>query len=162
MVTPQRPNRKHMLLAIKSAREGIKKGHGGPFGAVIANENGEVVAVAHNTVWKSCNPSAHAEVNAISKACRKLRSISLSGCTIYSTAEPCPMCFSAIHWARIGRVVYGASIGDAAKYGFNEMRVGNLRLKRLGRLRILITRGFMRKECARLFEEWKKSGGKPY
>ena len=156
------PEKKYMLAAIRSALKGVSKKEGGPFGAVIVDKNGHILSTAHNTVWKDTNPTAHAEVNAIRKACKKLGSINLSGCTIYSTTEPCPMCFSAIHWARIGTIVYGASIEDAAKYGFNEMKVKNTALKRSGKLRITIISDFMREDNLKLFRVWKNTKGHPY
>ncbi|MDD8016577.1 MAG: nucleoside deaminase, partial [Acidobacteriota bacterium] len=88
-----------MRLALREARKNLRTLAGGPFGACIVKD-GRVVATARNTVLKN-DSTAHAEVNAIRKACRKLDTFDLSGCEIYSTAEPCPMCFSAIHWARI-------------------------------------------------------------
>ena len=94
---------KFMRLAIAKAREGIKKGQA-PFGACIV-KNGKVIACSHNIVWESLDITAHAEINAIRTTCKKLKSVDLSGCTIYSTCEPCPMCFSACHWGRISRIV---------------------------------------------------------
>ncbi|MEM4332337.1 MAG: nucleoside deaminase [Candidatus Micrarchaeia archaeon] len=156
------PKEEYMQLAIKSAIQGITKGEGGPFGACIVSKDGKVISIAHNTVFKSCDSTAHAEVNAIRKACKKLKSLNLSGCTIYSTTEPCPMCFSAIHWARISTIIYGTTISDAARYGFNEIKVRDIQLKHLGRLKINIIPSFMRKECLQLFERWKMKGGRPY
>ena len=78
----------------------------------------------------------------------------LSGCVIYSTAEPCPMCFSAIHWAGIGTIVYGASIADAKKAGFRELSISNETLKKLGKSLIRIHRDFMKDECRNLFKAW--------
>lgn len=151
-----------MRAAIRSAIQGVTRKEGGPFGACIVGKGGEVISIAHNTVWKSCDSTAHAEINAIRKACKKLKTINLTGCTIYSTAEPCPMCFSAIHWARIGTIFFGATIGDAARYGFNEMKVRDIKLKHLGRLKIEIIPEFMRNECLEPFEIWKRLGGKRY
>src|SRR6516165_9769852 len=108
----------YMRLAIRKAQESIAAGQS-PFGAVIIKD-GEVVAATHNTVWRDSDPTAHAEVNCIRAAASALRLIDLSGCEMYSTCEPCPMCLSAIHWARIDRVVFGATIADAALAGFNE------------------------------------------
>src|SRR5262245_14130760 len=110
-----------MWRAVEKAREGIAKGQS-PFGAVVVSD-GKVVAAAHNTVWLDTDPTAHAEINAIRQAATVLGSIALHGCTMYTTCEPCPMCLAAIHWAKIGRVVYGASIADAAAGGFTELRV---------------------------------------
>ncbi len=151
-----------MEMAIRSALQGIRRKHGGPFGAAIVDKNNKIIAVAHNTVWKDMNPTAHAEINAIKKACKKLSTIDLTECAIYSTTEPCPMCFSAIHWARMRKIVYGTSISDAAKFGFNEMRIGNEHLNRCGRLGMKIVKGFMKDECYNLFLKWKKMNGKPY
>ena len=112
-----------MELAIAKTREGIRHGQT-PFGACIVKK-GRVIACSHNEVWKNTDITAHAEVAAIRVACRKLGTIDLSGCTIYSTCEPCPMCFSAIHWAGIGKIVYGAGIADAAECGFGELEISN-------------------------------------
>jgi len=126
----------YMCQAIAKARSGIAKGQS-PFGACIVKD-GKIVALEHNTVWKNCDPTAHAEVAAIRKAARKTGAINLSGCTIYSTCEPCPMCFSACHWARIGRIVYGARIEDAKKIGFHEFPIHDSTLKDIGRCPIEI------------------------
>jgi guanine deaminase len=144
----------YMRLAIQKARAGIKRGQT-PFGAVIVRR-GKVLSRAHNTVWRSLDSTAHAEVNAIRAACKKLNSIDLSGCVIFSTCEPCPMCLSACHWARIKRVVFGARIADAAKSGFNELRISSARLKKMGKTGIQIQGDFLRSECKQLFSFWKK------
>jgi guanine deaminase len=149
-----------MQKAIDKTREGIKKGQT-PFGACIAKGD-EVIACAHNTVWKDSDPTAHAEINAIRQACKSLGTIDLSGCTIYSTTEPCPMCFSAIHWARIGEIVYGASISDARRAGFNELPVSNEEMKKLGGSGIRIKKGMRAGDCKSLFSEWLASNPKPY
>lgn len=141
-----------MRLAIQKAKQGIKKGQT-PFGACIV-KNGKVISCVHNTVWKETDITMHAEIHAIRVACKKLKTIDLSGCIIYSTCEPCPMCFSAIHWARISRVVYGAKIADAIKAGFNELPVSNSELKKLGISPVQLTSGLMRKENQQLFREW--------
>jgi guanine deaminase len=153
-------DRGFMEAAIAKARKGITEGQG-PFGARIAKK-GKTVSCEHNKVWKSTDPTAHAEMEAIRKACKKLKSIDLSGCTIYSTTEPCPMCFSAIHWAKISRIVYGATIKEAKKYGFHELEICVTTMEKVGKERIPLRPGFMRKECVALFREWKKSGAKTY
>lgn len=155
-MTPRNP----MEAAIAKAREGMKKGQT-PFGACIVKD-GKTIACAHNTVWKDKDSTAHAEVNAIRQACKKLKSIDLSGCVIYSTTEPCPMCFSAIHWARVGKIIYGTAIADAKKAGFNELQVSDETMKKTGKSRIVIKGGVMKEECAVLFKEWGGRGGKPY
>ena len=145
-----------MRLAIGKTREGIRQGQT-PFGACIVKD-GRVVACAHNVVWAATDITAHGEVNTIREACRSLKGIDLSGCTIYSTTEPCPMCFSAIHWSKIGRIVYGASIADARAAGFNELAISNDTMKKEGGSPVEIFGGCLRAECAELFREWKDSG----
>lgn len=141
-----------MQQAIDVAREGLAAGQT-PFGAVIARD-GEVVATAHNCVWGECDPTAHAEVRVIRRACKALGTIDLSGCEIYSTCEPCPMCFTAIHWARLDKVIYGAAIDDAERAGFNELRVSNEQMKTLGGSSVEIVAGFLRRQCVELFNAW--------
>ena len=101
----------YMQIAIEAAREGMESGAGGPFGAVIV-KGGEVIAVAHNEVLATNDPTAHAEIVAIRKATAKLGRFDISDCTLYSTCEPCPMCLSAIHWAGIKKLYFGADRHD--------------------------------------------------
>jgi tRNA(Arg) A34 adenosine deaminase TadA len=145
-----------MRLAIEKTREGIDAGQS-PFGSLIVRE-GKVVAVTHNTVWLTTDPTAHAEVNCIRAAAKALNTIFLHGCTLYSTTEPCPMCLSAIHWAKIERVVFGATIGDAAAAGFHELFVPAKDLATLGKSPLKVESGLLQAECAALFDEWKNSG----
>lgn len=150
-----------MRQAIEIARAGIAAGQS-PFGSVIV-KNGAVVAVTHNTVWLTCDPTAHAEVNCIRAAAKALQAIAFEGCTLYSTTEPCPMCLSAIHWAKIERVVFGASIADAAAAGFKELFVPAAVLAEMGQSPLKVESGLLREECAELFNEWEKAGlGKSY
>lgn len=107
-----------MRKAIALSVENVAKG-GGPFGAVIVKE-GEIVATGVNRVTDSCDPTAHAEVSAIRAACQKLHTFDLTGCTIYTSCEPCPMCLGAIYWAHIDRMFYGNNQHDAAKIGFDD------------------------------------------
>jgi guanine deaminase len=146
----------YMRLAIAMAREGIADGHL-PVAATIVRE-GKVVAVTHNEVWQTCDPTAHAEITGIRQAALSLKSISLHGCDLYSTTEPCPMCLAAIHWAKIDRVVFGATIADSAAYGFNELLVPAAQLAAMGHSHLKVEGGLLRDECAALFAEWKKSG----
>ncbi len=143
---------KYMRLAIAVTKEGIERGQT-PFGSVIVKE-GRVIASSHNQVWLDTDITAHAEVTAIRNACKNLGDIDLSGATIYSTTEPCPMCFSASHWARLDRIVYGATIEDAAKAGFHELSIHNTIMKEIGGSEIAITPGVLQEECAALFELW--------
>lgn len=146
-------NHEHfMQLALDKAKEGIDKRQS-PFGACIVKE-GKVISCEHNIVWKSTDITAHAEIHAIRDANLKLNSIDLSGCVIYSTCEPCPMCFTAIHWARIEKIYYGARIEDAKRYGFNELTVSNELLKNHGNSKVEFEGDFMRKKCVELFEYW--------
>lgn len=150
-----------MRRAIAKAREGIAAGQT-PFGAVITR-GGEVVAAAHNTVWRDTDPTAHAEVNAIRQAAAALRAIKLVGCVMYTTCEPCPMCLSAIHWARIDVVYYGARIEDAAAAGFGELEVAAVHLAEMGGSPLRVEPGPLRAGCAALFEEWRAAGlSRPY
>jgi len=136
-----RAQKKWMRQALRSAYEGIRKLEGGPFGAVIVH-GGKAIAVSHNRVLKKKDATCHAEINAIRDASRKLKSFDLSGCVIYATNEPCPMCFSAIHWARISRVVYGTAIADVRRRGFNELSIPSRQMKKAGQSPVLITADF--------------------
>lgn len=147
-------NARFMREAIEITRAGIQAGQT-PFGAVIVR-NAEAISAAHNTVWRDCDPTAHAEINAIRQASRKLGSIALDGCAIYTTCEPCPMCLAAIHWARISKVIYGACISDAAAAGFNELRVDAARLVEIGESKLEIESGVLVEECRELFQLWKR------
>ena len=108
-----------MGLAVEQADRSIHYG-GGPFGAIIVDSNNNVVAKAHNQVVMSFDPTAHAEIECIRYACSRLRTHDLTGCTIYSTCEPCSMCLSAIYWAHIDKVVYGNTREDAKDIGFDD------------------------------------------
>ncbi|MEK7434111.1 MAG: nucleoside deaminase [Cyanobacteriota bacterium] len=113
-----------MLQAIEVASDNVKKAGGGPFGAIIVKD-GKIVAVAHNTVTTTNDPTAHAEVNAIREACKNLNTFQLDGCDIYSSCEPCPMCLSAIYWARLKNVYFAASRYDAEDAGFDDSFIYN-------------------------------------
>ena len=106
--------------AAEEAFVGISKGDGGPFGAVIVDSDGNIISRGHNMVLCTNDPTNHAEVVAIREACRKLNTYDLSGCTIYSSCEPCPMCLSAIIWSNIKTVYFGADRKDAANAGFRD------------------------------------------
>ncbi len=146
----------YMRLAIETTRAGIAAGQS-PFGAVIVH-NGEVIARAHNTVWRSLDPTAHAEINAIREAATLLRDIDLRGCTMYTTTEPCPMCLAASHWAKLDRVLYGATIADAADAGFHELRVPAKMMVEVGQSPLRVELGPLQDECRALFDLWKQTG----
>ena len=109
---------KFMQQAIDLSTESVANG-GGPFGAVIVRD-GEVIATGTNRVTATCDPTAHAEVSAIRAACAKLKEFKLSGCTIYSSCEPCPMCLSALYWAGVERIFYGNTKSDAKAINFDD------------------------------------------
>lgn len=114
MMTKEELMRKAIELSLRNVAEG-----GGPFGAVIAR-NGEIVATGVNRVTSNCDPTAHAEVSAIRAAAKVLGTFDLSGCEIYTSCEPCPMCLGAIYWAHLDRMYYGNNQHDAAKIGFDD------------------------------------------
>jgi guanine deaminase len=149
-----------MQLAIEKAREGIAGGQA-PFGAVIV-AGSQVVSAAHNTVWRDSDPTAHAEINAIRQAGGR-QGIFLRGCVMYTTCEPCPMCLSAAHWAKIDRVVFGATIADSAAAGFTELAVSATVLAHLGGSHLRVESGLLAPECKALFEQWRHTpGAQPY
>ena len=143
-----------MKLAIREARKNLKSMYGGPFGACIV-KGSRILAIARNSVLKN-DATCHAEINAIRKASKRIKNFNLSGCIIYSTTEPCPMCFSAIHWARIGVIAYGTSISNVSKRGFNELRIPNFKLKAIGKSKVKVSGAFLRRECKKLLEDWDK------
>ena len=110
---------KYMEMAIEEAKNGILLGHGGPFGCVIVKD-GKVVGKGHNEVIKNNDPTCHGEMMAIHEACKDLNTYDLSGCELYTTGEPCPMCLAAILWANISKVYYGCNIYDTEKIGFRD------------------------------------------
>jgi len=107
--------------AIRLAGEHLEAGHG-PFGALVVHGD-EIVGRGWNSVTVSLDPTAHAEVLAIRNACQSLASFSLAGCTLYTSCEPCPMCWAAAYWARVDRIVYAATRGDAARAGFDDAQI---------------------------------------
>ncbi len=108
-----------MQRAIALADQGMQKGAGGPFGAVIVKD-GKIIAEASNQVTSTNDPTAHAEIGAIRVACQKLGSFQLDGCILYTSCEPCPMCLGAIYWSRFAQVFYAATQQDAAAIGFDD------------------------------------------
>ena len=141
---------KYMRMALNEARKGIKAGHGGPFGAVIVKD-GAVVAKGHNQVIKNNDPTCHGEIMAIHKACKKLGTFDLSGCEIYTTGEPCPMCMAAILWANIEKVFYGCNILDTEEIGFRDKKFYEQFANREQFIKELD-----RKQCLKLYGEYKR------
>jgi tRNA(Arg) A34 adenosine deaminase TadA len=142
-----------MKLAIEKCRQGIAAGQS-PFGCAI-ERNGEVISCSHNTVVMTTDITAHAEVNAIREACREIGNIFLDGAIVATTCEPCPMCMSALHWARVDTVYYGATIEDADSAGFNELQLPAAELLRIGGSKLKLVPRVLPEECKELFAEWK-------
>lgn len=140
-----------MQLAIDLSIENVANG-GGPFGAVIA-KNGEVVATGVNRVTANIDPTAHAEVSAIRAAAAKLGDFNLSGCEIFTSCEPCPMCLGAIYWARLDRMYYGNTKDDAKEIGFDDSFIYS-ELELLVDERSLLTVPLMRENALVAFRTW--------
>jgi tRNA(Arg) A34 adenosine deaminase TadA len=147
-----------MLRAIEQARMGMLKGEGGPFGAVVVKA-GELISVANNEVTSSLDPTAHAEVLAIRRACANLKTFSLEGCELYTSCEPCPMCLAAAMWARIDKVYFAANRQDAREAGFDdEFFYQQLALPM--EYRALAMKELLRPEAQTVFELWKQKQDK--
>ena len=145
--------------AIKSAIDGVHKNHGGPFGAIIVKD-GKALVWAHNEVLRTNDPTMHAEVNAIRKASKKLRSFDLSGCILYTTCMPCPMCLGAIKWANIKTVYYGATSEDADAIGFrDEIFYGELNIEKIKGVELI---NESREECLEPFRLWQSKEDKKF
>lgn len=144
-------NHEYMQMAIEEARAGIQQGHGGPFGSVIVKD-GEVIAKGHNQVLSNNDATAHGEMMAIRKAGEVLGTHDLSGCTIYTTGEPCHMCLCAIMWANIDKVYYGCTIADNGKIGFRDDKFNDIfgGRDKLGDMLIELDR----EACLALFDEY--------
>lgn len=149
-----------LQLAIDEASKSIDNG-GGPFAAAIVDPKGQLVCVKGNTVTRTFDPTAHAEVNAIRLACKLHRTFSLKGYTLYASCEPCPMCFGAIYWAGISRVVYGASAEDAAEIDFSDKFIYDELASPKKDRKIPMERG-LKKEALAPFEKWKNTPGKTH
>ncbi len=141
-----------MDLAIAKCREGLSAGQS-PFGCAIAVQD-KVVACDHNIVAASTDITAHAEITAIRSGCREVNSIFLDGAVVATTCEPCPMCMSALHWARVETVYFGATIDDAKQAGFNELTLPASEVLRIGNSRVKLIGEVRRSECRQLFDEW--------
>lgn len=140
-----------MRLAIAKATEGVNNGED-PFGACIVKD-GEVVSCVHNSCTSSQDVTAHAEVNAIRDASKKLNTLDLSGCVIYSTCEPCPMCFTAVYWAKLDKIVFGTTIADACAIGFTQLNLSCRELKQFGS-DVELVEEVLKEESLDLFRHW--------
>jgi tRNA(Arg) A34 adenosine deaminase TadA len=150
-----------MERAIQLSLENVRSGRGGPFGCVIAKD-GDLIAEGVNEVTASNDPTAHAEILAIRRASQKLGCFELAGCELYSSCEPCPMCLSAIYWARIERIYFANLTADAAKIGFDDSAI-YAELKRPPAQRRIQMIQMMREKALAAFREWETQPGKiPY
>jgi guanine deaminase len=141
-----------MQEAIQRAVDNVRSGQGGPFGAIVVKD-GRVIATGTNLVTAANDPTAHAEVTAIREACRALGTFQLTGCEIYTSCEPCPMCLGAIYWARPDRVYFAATASDAAEAGFDDSFIYE-ELKRPRRERGIPFEPVMREAGLEPFREW--------
>jgi len=147
--------------AIALAIENVNSGQGGPFAALIVKD-GKIIAEGSNRVTSASDPTAHAEIEAIRQACRVLGSFQLSGCDLYASCEPCPMCFGAIYWARPDRVFYAATAADAAAAGFDDAFIYEELRRPPSDRRLAITQ-LLHPEALRPFQAWLSSSSKkPY
>ena len=150
-------DRKFMRQAIDLSIENVRNG-GGPFGAVIVR-GGEVVATGVNNVVPHCDPTAHAEVSAIRKACQKVGNFKLDGCTIYTSCEPCPMCLSAIYWAGIERIFYGNTKQDAEDINFSDKFIYDELALPMTERRVPAV-NMMRDDALEAFRDWQNKSDK--
>lgn len=149
---------KFIRRAIELAREGVKSNAGGPFGAVVVKDN-VIIAEGHNSVTSVNDPTAHAEIVAIRKACEKLGSFQLDDCIIYTSCEPCPMCLGAIYWARPKNVFYACTREDAAEIDFDDQFIYNEIEKNIDDRQIKFTQ-IMQNEALTVFQDWKEKTDK--
>ena len=150
----------YMKMAKDQAEKGMKSNEGGPFGAVITDKDGNIISVANNQVLKNNDPTAHAEVQAIREACKKLNTHDLSGYILYTSCEPCPMCLSAIIWANIKEVYYACTRKDAGEIGFRYDSI--YEFLETNNKSLLDEKQIDREDCIHLFNEYKKLNGEIY
>ncbi|MGV3685267.1 MAG: nucleoside deaminase [Daejeonella sp.] len=144
-----------MRIAIRLSEQNVSNSLGGPFGAVIVKE-GKIVGKSANKVTRTLDPTAHAEVSAIRIASKKLKTFDLSGCLIYTSCEPCPMCLSAIYWARIDKIYFANTKDDACKIGFDDQFIYNEMALPRDQRKVIIEQ-MLRDEALNAFRLWDKS-----
>jgi guanine deaminase len=144
-----------MRQAIEMAILNVREARGGPFAAIVVKD-GRAIAAATNQVTASNDPTAHAEIVAIRQACARLGSFQLTGCEIYTTCEPCPMCLGAIYWARPDRVFYGATAADAADAGFDDAFIYK-QIDAAPADRTIPFASLLRDEALACFDEWRNT-----
>src|SRR5262249_43023745 len=143
-----------MRKVIELSIENVRSGKGGPFAALVVKD-GEIIATGTNQVTTTCDPTAHAEMMAIREACRALSQFQLTGCEIYTSCEPCPMCLGAIYWARPSRVYFANTQADAARIGFDDSFIYQ-QLEVPAAKRAIPMLQLMREEALSAFEEWER------
>lgn len=147
-----------MARAIELAMENVRTGRGGPFAALVVKA-GHVIGEGTNVVTSTNDPTAHAEIVAIREACKKLGRFELTGCEIYATCEPCPMCLGAIYWARPARIYFAAKSADAATIGFDDAFIYK-QLKKTAKVRKIPMAQLMRAEALKVFRVWESKPDK--
>jgi len=153
----------YLKLTIQNAKSGLSNHDGGPFGAVIVKD-GKIISESHNTVLTDTDPTAHAEINAIRKACKKLNTYHLDGCTLYTSSEPCPMCLGAIYWAHIKRVVFITDRKDVANVShFDDKIIYDEIAKDFSERKILFEKnGKLMNEGRKLLSRWNLKNDEQY
>jgi tRNA(Arg) A34 adenosine deaminase TadA len=151
-------NPKFMRAAIRLSREKMRRGDGGPFGAVVVRR-GKIVGRGWNRVTSANDPTAHAEISAIRAACGKLKTFQLDGCELYTSCEPCPMCLAAIYWARFKMVYYANTRKDAARIEFDDDLIYREVARPIARRKIPMKQ-LLHPEALKVFAEWKNKADK--
>jgi guanine deaminase len=146
------PDERFMRRAIELAQRGVDENLGGPFGCVIVRDEA-IVGEGSNQVTSTNDPTAHAEIVAIREACRNLDSFQLEGCSVYTSCEPCPMCLTAIYWARPAAIFFAGTRADAADAGFDDERFYS-ELEKPNEQRELPMQPLLREESQKVFETW--------
>lgn len=145
----------YMEIAKECAKSGMNKNEGGPFGAVITDKEGNIIAKGNNMVLKNNDPTAHAEITVIRDACQKLNTYDLSDYILYTSCEPCPMCLSAIIWSNIKQVYYGCTKQDAGKIGFRDDMI--YEYLKGNNQDIIYLKQMDRDGCITLFQDYEKN-----
>jgi tRNA(Arg) A34 adenosine deaminase TadA len=158
MSTNSVPHERFMREAIRLSKAGMRRGQGGPFGAVVV-KGSRIIGRGWNQVTSANDPTAHAEVIAIREACARLKSFQLDGCDLYASCEPCPMCLSATYWARIRKLYFGNTRKDAAKIAFDDAFLYR-QVALPQRRRSLPMKQLLRNESLAAFIEWEKKADK--
>lgn len=150
---------KFIKRAIELAQKGMEANEGGPFGALVVNQAGKIIGEGNNKVTSTNDPTAHAEIVAIRNACAHIQDFQLTGCTVYTSCEPCPMCLAAIYWARPDKIIYACSRKDAASIGFDDEYIYQeipLPIEE----RAITTKQLYRKEGLVVFNIWQQKENK--